>query len=229
MSRETFLQRVREAARSGRAFRVERHPVPADAGYVGAGDDLPTRMAAEVTAVGGTAYLVHDRSEARDTLAAIVRKFSPRAALVWQHPLLDRLDVGPLLAELNVQTVDHGDLARLDRAAQRATAMAADLGITSANWAIAETGTLVLRAQPGQERLASLLPPLHVAIVEPAQLVPDLYDVFRHLESAGLDNLPSNLTLVTGPSKTGDIELQLTTGVHGPGQWHVIVLRHNTA
>lgn len=227
MSRETFLQRVREAARRGQAFRVDRHPVPAGAGYVGAGSDLPARMAAEVAAVGGESYLVDDRAEARDTLASILRKFAPRQALVWRHSLLDRLEVVPLLAAHNIAAVDHADLSRVDRAAQRATALAADIGITSADWAIAETGTLVLRAQPGQERLASLLPPLHVAIVEPAQLVGDLFDIFGLLQIQGLANLPSNITLVTGPSKTGDIELQLTTGVHGPGHWHVIVLRQN--
>jgi L-lactate utilization protein LutC len=100
--------------------------------------------------------------------------------------------------------------------------MAADVGITSVDFAIAETGTLVVCSKMGQERLASLAPPVQIAIVERSQIVPDLMDVF---DGFGADavNLPSNLVLITGPSKTGDIELQLTTGVHGPGHVHVLV------
>ena len=55
--------------------------------------------------------------------------------------------------------------------------------------------------------------------------MPDLFDVFDQLGAAGPENLPSNVAFITGPSKTGDIELRLTTGVHGPGTWHVILLR----
>ena len=71
-----------------------------------------------------------------------------------------------------------------------------------------------------QERVASLLPPVHVAVIQSDQIVPDLIDAFGLLADR---QLPSNVTFITGPSKTGDIELQLTTGVHGPGQLHVIV------
>ena len=78
--------------------------------------------------------------------------------------------------------------------------------------------------RPGDERVASLLPPVHVAIVERQQIVADLIDAFSAL-TRGKEELPSNVVLITGPSKTGDIELQLTTGVHGPGTWHVIVVR----
>jgi L-lactate dehydrogenase complex protein LldG len=100
--------------------------------------------------------------------------------------------------------------------------LACDVGITSCDWAIAETGTLMMCAGPGHERVASLLPPMHVAVVERQQIVPDLIDAFATLNAT---TLPSNVTLITGPSKTGDIELQLTTGVHGPGKWRVIVVR----
>ena len=100
--------------------------------------------------------------------------------------------------------------------------LAAGIGISSVDYAIAETGTLAVCAKPGQERVASLLPPVHAAIVAEEQIVADLFDVFAQLDPA---DMPSNLALITGPSKTGDIELQLTTGVHGPGEWHVIVVR----
>ena len=82
-----------------------------------------------------------------------------------------------------------------------------------------------MASAPGSERLASLLPPVHVAVIEAAQILPDLFDLFARLQISGHPEMPSNLTLITGPSKTGDIELRLTTGVHGPGEWHVIIIR----
>jgi L-lactate utilization protein LutC len=82
-----------------------------------------------------------------------------------------------------------------------------------------------MESAPGRERLASLLPPVHVAIVDSSQILPDLFDLFARLETSGTAALASNLVLITGPSKTGDIELKLTTGVHGPGQWHVVIIR----
>jgi L-lactate dehydrogenase complex protein LldG len=74
---------------------------------------------------------------------------------------------------------------------------------------------------------------MHIAVVERQQIVPDLIDAFtlltskQHAHDQGkmTTGLPSNVTFVTGPSKTGDIELQLTTGVHGPGKWRVIVIQ----
>jgi L-lactate utilization protein LutC len=102
-------------------------------------------------------------------------------------------------------------------------AFAADLGITSVDFAIAETGSLALFSQASQGRVVSLLPPRALAIVEPGQILPDLFDLFTQLESRKAE-LPSNMVLVTGPSKTGDIELKLTTGVHGPGEVYLLVV-----
>ena len=77
---------------------------------------------------------------------------------------------------------------------------------------------------PGRERLASLIAPVHIAIVEAAQVLPDVFDVFKELEARGLGELPSNVAFITGPSKTGDIELTLYTGVHGPGVLYVLII-----
>ena len=86
---------------------------------------------------------------------------------------------------------------------------------------IAETGSVAVRARPEEPRSLSLLPPVHVVVADRSQLVPDLFDLFAALASAGL---PSGLALITGPSKTGDIELRLVTGVHGPGEVHVVLI-----
>ena len=225
MSRETFLKRVREAAEAGRAHRVHVGDLPDDVGYIGGGDDLCRRMAKEVEEVGGTAHLVDDLAGAKQALRGIIRQCGATRALCWQHPLLDRLGLDELLTSQHVQQISHATLAALDGDAQRSEMLSADLGISSVTHAVAETGTLAVASQPGQERLASLLPPVHVAVVTRDQILPDLLDLFARLDESGPEALPSNLTLITGPSKTGDIELQLTTGVHGPGKWHVIIVR----
>jgi L-lactate dehydrogenase complex protein LldG len=104
----------------------------------------------------------------------------------------------------------------------------ADLAITGTDALIAETGTVVLAARPSEPRSLSLLPPIHIVVAEQSQIVSDLFDLFASLQTTGTDErspgLPSCLTLITGPSKTGDIELKLVTGVHGPGEVHVVLI-----
>lgn len=95
----------------------------------------------------------------------------------------------------------------------------ADVGITGVAAAVAETGSLVCTSGPQQWRGLSLIPPVHVAIVRADQIVPDLLDVL----AAANPDLPAALTLISGPSKTADIEGILITGVHGPGHVHIVV------
>ena len=99
----------------------------------------------------------------------------------------------------------------------------ADIGITNVHRLIAETGTVVMATQPNEPRSVSLLPPVHIALAERSQLLPDLFDLFDLFSPVNQAAPPSCLSLITGPSKTGDIELRLVTGVHGPGEVHVIL------
>ena len=96
------------------------------------------------------------------------------------------------------------------------------VGLTGALAAIADTGTIVLASGPGRCRLASLLPPVHVAIVSQRTLYPSLPSCLA--AHPGLVAEASNVVLVTGPSRTADIEMTLTHGVHGPREVHVIVM-----
>ncbi|MBA2274227.1 MAG: LUD domain-containing protein [Actinobacteria bacterium] len=106
--------------------------------------------------------------------------------------------------------------------AGRAGAAAAHVGVTSALWAVAETGTVVVSSAPPSGRAPSLLPPVHVTFVPADRLVATTADLFRRME--GLHKLPSNVVLVTGPSKSADIGMELALGVHGPGEEHVILV-----
>jgi L-lactate dehydrogenase complex protein LldG len=96
-----------------------------------------------------------------------------------------------------------------------------DCGVTDVDYGVAETGTLAIRAAVGHGRALSLVPALHVAVVEESRLLPDLIDLFAAL---GRDGLGSAVTLITGPSKTSDIEMNLVVGVHGPMQVRVFLV-----
>jgi L-lactate utilization protein LutC len=100
-----------------------------------------------------------------------------------------------------------------------------DVGITAAQAGIAETGTLVLDSAIERNRLVSLVPPVHVAILDASRIYPTLADALSFLQSG--EEVSPAVTLITGPSRTADIELTLAIGVHGPQELYVIVNQSN--
>lgn len=132
-------------------------------------------------------------------------------------PLLERLGIEPAIRAAHL-TPHRWDESTLDAAYDL------DCGITDVYAAVAETGSLVIRPSPGHGRALSLVPPIHIAIVEPSNIVPDLIDLMDKI--AGQPTSP-NITLITGPSKTADIEGSLVTGVHGPGLVQIFLLRQS--
>jgi L-lactate utilization protein LutC len=96
-----------------------------------------------------------------------------------------------------------------------------DVGITSVQAAIADTGTLVLDSSVERNRLVSLIPPIHIAILDASQIFATLGDVLAALQTG--EELNPAITFITGPSRTADIELTLTLGVHGPQELYVII------
>ena len=101
----------------------------------------------------------------------------------------------------------------------------ADFGVTGADYAIAETGTCVIIPKTGVSRLASLLPPVHIALVRRGQTLPSLDELFTLRRADFSANaLGSYMNLITGPSRTADIEYKIVTGVHGPGEVHMVLI-----
>lgn len=96
-----------------------------------------------------------------------------------------------------------------------------EVGVTRAQAAIAETGTLVLDSSCERNRLVSVVPPVHIAIVAASRIYATLADVLAMLQSGG--EVSPAITFITGPSRTADIELTLTIGVHGPKELYVII------
>jgi len=107
----------------------------------------------------------------------------------------------------------------------RADLFRSDVGVTRAQAGIAETGTLVLDSSVERNRLVSLVPPIHVAILNASQIYATLTEVLKVLQSGA--ELSPAITFITGPSRTADIELTLAIGVHGPQELYVIVVQNN--
>jgi len=141
-----------------------------------------------------------------------LRTRSIRAAALWDDPLLS-----PLAAALESSGIEVISPARhsFDRLAEVAA------GITTADAAIALTGTLLLPCDARRPRSTSLLPPLHLAVLPADRIVATLGHLFQELSRP----LPSALTFITGPSRTADIELTPVMGAHGPTEVIVYLVR----
>lgn len=214
--RDTFLDRVRQAVRAGnRPGTSPPLPERGTLGYQGAGADPLARFRQEFEAAGGQLHVVPDETAASVAVLEVVRAAAARRVLLGSGRVLDGLDLsGPLTAR-GAEVVR---VAALGSDKGRDALFAADVGVSGVTWLIAETGSLAVESSASEPRSLSLLPPIHIAVADRAQLLPDLFDLFERGE------LPSALTLITGPSKTGDIELKLVTGVHGPGAVHLVLI-----
>jgi L-lactate utilization protein LutC len=148
----------------------------------------------------------------------LVQAKSARRILLGRGTFLDTLGLADRLPELGL---DVFGVDTLSAVTARDPFFAADLGISGVDYLIAETGSVVLLTHPYGPRSLSLLPPVHIAVAGRGQILPDLFDLF---DAVGPERVPSCLTVITGPSKTGDIELRLVTGVHGPGELHVVLV-----
>jgi L-lactate dehydrogenase complex protein LldG len=186
------------------------------------------RFREEFERVGGDFHRVATVDDVPDVIAALARARDARSVVAW-HPSALGVDLAAALAQrgLACETMPSGPLHDAsDAAALRARVAVADLGLTGVELAVAETGTLVLRSGPGRPRSTSLLPPYHVAVLDRTALIESLAQLSIFLEAwhapdAGSDR-GAVINLITGPSRTADIELTLTRGVHGPKEVHAV-------
>lgn len=162
-----------------------------------------------LTRVGGTVDVVADLAAARARLATLLAEADAQTVACSDAPELR--DLLPAA----VRTLPHD--------APRDALLAADCGLTSAQFGIAETGTLVLCSGDERHRLASLLPARHVCLLPRSRLCGTLAEVLAAVHRDGPPR-SRTITFVTGPSRTADIELTLVVGVHGPKFLHVLLL-----
>ncbi|WP_459502294.1 LutC/YkgG family protein [Bacillus sp. C1] len=163
------------------------------------------------------------RSEIRQALHYVVRKFDVQSAMYWDDVRLHELQVGTYLTE---NLVSHRIWQRKeDERELRDYVAKVDMGITYAEMGLAETGSIVLWNGGGRGRLVSVLPPVYVAILSENTIYRRLTEGVSAVHEQVPSGLPACINFITGPSRTGDIEMELAFGVHGPGKVHVILLK----
>ena len=178
------------------------------------------RFRQALEAVAGRCLVVKGEAEAADALRRIIVERGARRIAVTDSPLAQRVAA---LAE-SLAAENSGDESELFKDAGAADLFDCDLGVTGAQWGVAETGTLVLESDAERHRLASLVPAAHVALIEAGKVGQTLGEVLRAINERGEAGLCRAITFITGPSRTSDIELTLAIGVHGPAELYVVVI-----
>jgi L-lactate utilization protein LutC len=167
-------------------------------------ENLPERFTEELKAIGGQVYRVTSNN-LTERVIALLRERGMDTTLVWNSvPALDE----SLLTQAGIKMIRTWDPT-------------AKAGITGAAVAIAETGTLVVPSGKGKTLSASLLPEIHIAVIHSSQIVYSLEEAIQTEEVRDA----SATVLITGPSRTADIEMTLTIGIHGPKELIVYILQ----
>jgi L-lactate dehydrogenase complex protein LldG len=222
-ARDAIMQSIRANLAGSERFSSVEHDenfgqmhgsAVSDNGHAVAADTSAVAMFRErAESVGVHCTVAQNEHEAGRALNAIVNDLR-RSSKANRIAVSD----APLLAELT------RGITELEICPSPTDLFGYDVGITSAQRAIAETGTLILELEQERHRLISLLPPIHVALVRSSDICLTIADALKQLRGDGQRAMSRAITFITGPSRTADIELTLTVGVHGPKELYVIVI-----
>ena len=192
--------------------------------------DTLTRRAAQIHC---PVVSVADPAAAARTIRKWAEDIDPewgkeKSVVAWDHPLVASLDLEHALGQAGIPLLkvpDHH--GRAQREEFRTQVIQSYIGITSADYCVADTATLVMETRAGQPRSVSLVPSVHVAVITLDRILADLKELYLHLgwDDQGNRIAPGNaLTFISGPSKTADIELTMVFGAHGPREVKIIVI-----
>lgn len=181
-----------------------------------------------------------DTSAVATAIAEIVQEKKPewghdKQVAVWKHPLIDRLKLPDVLAPQNIAAHETGftdtETEADGRNRIRKQIIDSFVGVTSADYCVADSATLVMKTQLGLARAVSLVPSIHIAVIGIDQIIADLKELYALLKNdpeysdQGITNC---LTFISGPSKTADIEAVMVHGAHGPRELHLFVITGDT-
>lgn len=165
--------------------------------------------------------------DAIEYAVSLIKSLGVDSVVRSDQPVFEALPLDSALGNLGIKItqVSHGK--DQSRESLREEMIGAGIGVTGADYAVAETGSVVVMPRKGLSRLVSLVPPVHLALVRPQDVVETLTDLFllRRLEfHRNGGEMGSYLNFITGPSRTADIESTLVVGVHGPREVHLVLL-----
>jgi L-lactate dehydrogenase complex protein LldG len=230
-NQEEILERIRRALghedsqASGNpalpASRVEGAMPPI------AADELLPKFEEELQKVGGCPHRAASALELDRILHEILSEAGAAPVVMTRNPLLARLRLEQKLLAWEASPVVWAEEETAGSSPYRQACFAAQVGISGADWALAETGSLVLSSASEGSQLASLAPPTHVALYRREQLVESLDDVLEglpHPHGSEGTRAGRSVVFVTGVSRTADIEQILIKGVHGPRTLHAVLV-----
>ena len=226
---DTVLGRIRQGLNPG-ATPESANPVGAQTPYTASpaldADELRARFITALKAVGANAIEASTQAGAIEGIAEILRSAGARSAVIGEGITTDSVSAAARLAR---EGCEISRVGRRDgsQGSLRESLASVDVGIVEADCAIASTGTLVMIADAARPRSLSLLPPINIVILRAARILPDLATVLRTVGPQTVAAHP--MVMITGPSRTADIEKRIVIGVHGPRQLYVVIIREGAA
>jgi len=211
-AREDVLGKLRRSERRGET--PVRPPVPVLAELGWGTETLIEKFTENLVLQTGVVHRVADRAGALEKLTEIARAEGWKAVMASTDDVLAPFDLAAWGRANGVKVLTAADFGDRD-AFKDAVFDRVDAGITGVDWAVAESGTVVLVHDERQPRLVSLAPILHVVVV-PADRILPVYEQALERILAARGGMPAHLTLITGPSMTADIQATPFKGMHGP-------------
>lgn len=176
---------------------------------------------------GWKVYMAASPRAATEYILSVSQQWEATSVVRSCQPVFQRVPLDEPLREAKIHVSLVASDSSSKRESLRKAITDAAVGVTGVDYAIAETGTCVLLPRKGISRLVSLLPPVHVALVEKGQVVETIDDVLAFTQLDYLrngENMGSYMNFITGPSRSGDIEQTITVGVHGPKEAHCVLM-----
>ena len=189
--------------------------------------DRAARFKEELELVGGKVTMASSLADVHASLAAEIAFWKAKRLVSWAAGEFAGWELGKFFLESGCRCFRPSAVPE-EREGFRRAALEADVGITTVDFAVVNTGSLAVSAGVGRPRSVSLLPTLHLALVRETQLVDRLAQAFTGFRP-GVSALASAIHFITGPSRTSDIENDLSIGVHGPAAVSVILWRDGSS
>lgn len=201
-AREEILGKLRQAK-----HQVPDEPVSNEPVFPPVALPLENAFKNQLESISGKVYLLNDEKELFDTLKQSISEFDPATVFCNEAHLF------PMLKDAGIGFQQY-----------EGPQNPVEIGITGCEFLIARSGTVMVSSAQGGGRQLSVYPPVHIVIARKNQLVESLEEAYAGVLEKYKDNLPSQIALITGPSRTADIEKTLVLGAHGPKEIRVFLL-----